>query len=121
MLLSKPFKSVCALSMAAFISQAPAVGMAEVSSHMLPTTVLIEELNREEATARVQDFLSRDDVQAALIQRGLSPAEASERLASLSVAELNDLSKQVQEAKAGGDILVTILIVVLIIFLIKRI
>ncbi len=120
MLFSKPFKTVCALSMAAFISQAPAVAFAEVN-RMLPTTTLIEELNREEATSQVQEFLSRDDVQAALIQRGLSPAEASDRLASLSVAELNDLSKQVQEAKAGGAILVTILIVVLIIFLIKRI
>lgn len=88
---------------------------------MVPTSEVVHQIDRQQAEAKVRDLISREDVQKALRERGVSPEEASARLASLSESELRDLSHQVEYARAGGDILVTILIVVLIIFLIKRI
>lgn len=119
MLFSKPFKTIGSVAMCAFISNVPSVVIA--SPGMIPTHVFAEEMTRTQALQNVQNYLNRTDVQQALIERGLSPEEASSRLASLSEAELRQLSGQIEQARAGGDILVTILIVVLIIFLIKRI
>jgi hypothetical protein len=69
----------------------------------------------------VLGYLNEGHVRDQLIQNGVAPEEASVRLASLSDQELRQLATQVQEARAGGDILVTILLVVLIVFLVKRI
>ena len=88
---------------------------------MIATQAVVDELSKSEALNRVNNFLTRADVQKLLMERGLSAEEASLRVASLSETELNQLSGQIEKAKAGGDILVTILLVVLIIFLIKRI
>jgi len=119
MLFSNSFKMTGAIAMAAMISNVPAVAIAQ--TQMIPTQVVVDELNRAEALNKVNNFLSRGDVQKLLEERGLSAEEASLRVASLSQAELNQLSGQIEQAKAGGDILVAILLVVLIIFLIKRI
>ncbi|MFM6928457.1 MAG: PA2779 family protein [Bdellovibrio sp.] len=119
MLFSNSFKMMGAISMAVVISNVPALAMAEVQ--MIPTQVVVDELSRAEALNRVNNFLSRTDVQKSLVERGVSAEEAALRVASLSEVELNRLSGQIEQAKAGGDILVAILLVVLIIFLIKRI
>jgi hypothetical protein len=101
------------------MSNAPAVVLADHA--MIPTSTVVENLSRAQAEQNVQTFLSQENVRKALLERGVSPDEVSSRLASLSETELRQLSGQVQQARAGGDILVAILIIVLIIFLIKRI
>lgn len=88
---------------------------------MISTQELAQSLSGDEARKELNDLLSRTDVRSELVARGLQPEEVSARLASLSETEIQQLSKDIQQARAGGDILVTILIVVLIIFLIKRI
>lgn len=118
MLFSKSFKVVGSIAMSAMLTNMPAVALAEPG--MIPTHVAAEALNRAQALQNVNEFLSRSDVQKIMTERGLSTEEASLRLASLSESELRQLSSQVSEARAGGDILVAILLVVLIIFLIKR-
>jgi hypothetical protein len=67
----------------------------------------------------VQQFLNRSQIKESLIKRGLSSEEATLRLANLSDTEMKFLAENIEQEKAGG-ILVEILIVVLIIFLIKR-
>ncbi|WP_413944383.1 PA2779 family protein [Bdellovibrio sp. HCB-162] len=116
---SKPFKIAGAVSMSAFVSHVPQVALA--APGMISTRNFVEQTTRAQDLQTVQDYLSRTDVQKALMDRGLSAEEASSRLASLSEAELKQLSDQIHKAQAGGDILVTILVIVLIIFLIKRI
>ena len=103
--------------MCLLMSNLPAV--AGTNQSMISTNVVVAELDRTQAEQKINDYLTRSDVRAALIDRGVSPDEVSSRLASLSESELRGLSMQVEQARAGG-ILVTILIVVLIIFLIKR-
>lgn len=121
---SKSTKLAGTFFMAFLISPIPNVALAEgIMNHqgMISTSTVLADVSRAEAEKEVRDYLQNSEVQAALIKQGLSADEASARLASLSEQEIRQLSGQVKEARAGGDILVAILIVVLIIFLIKRI
>ncbi len=63
---------------------------------------------------------SREDVQRELEAFGVSPADAASRVASLTEAELRELSSRVDSLPAGGhlhtiEILLIILIIVLLI------
>lgn len=116
---SKPFTISCCLFMSTIMSDIPA--MAVAAPAMMGTQKLIEKLDRAQAQNDVENFLKREDVKQALLDRGVSPDEVSSRLASLSESEMRQLAGQVHEARAGGDLLVTILLIVLIIFLVKRI
>ena len=111
--------------LALLMSNLPHVVFAETvkssASPMIPATTVVAELTRAQALANVQDFLSKPEVRQQLAKSGLSEREAELRVASLSETELKQLSNQMDQARAGGDILVAILLVVLIIFLIKRI
>ncbi len=115
----KYLKLFCIALMSLMMSNIPAVAFAE--AQMISTTTLVNDLTRAQTEQKLQEFLSRSDVRQKLVEKGLSPEEASLRLASLSETELRQLSNQVDQAHAGGDILIAILVVVLIIFLIKRI
>ena len=116
---SKRFLAACSFTMCLFMSNIPALAVANQA--MVSTNVVIAELDRAQTEQKINDYLSRTDVRNALLERGVSAEEVSARLASLSETELRSLSSQVEQARAGGDILITILVVVLIIFLIKRI
>jgi hypothetical protein len=104
------------------LSHVPNVAAAEIASNqMVPTEAVVADLSRAQTEAKVLNYLSKSEVQQKLIENGVSPDEASARLASLSDQELKNLSVQIDKAQYGGDILFAILIVVLIIYLIKRI
>lgn len=107
-----------AMFMAFMMTNLPHIAAAE--SQMLPTTELVTQINRAQAEDKVENYLKMDEVKKALAARGISPTEMSARLASLSDQELRQLSDQLDQARYGGDILIAILVVVLIIFLIKR-
>lgn len=117
-------KSTTIATMTLFMSHVPNLALAEglVSSNqrMISTSFVLAEVSRGEAEKNIQDYISKSEVQSELMKHGISAAEVNSRLASLSESELRQLAGQVQEARAGGDILVTILVVVLIIFLIQR-
>lgn len=116
---SKSFLTACSFFMCLMISNIP--GVAVASQAMISTNAVIADLDRAQTEQKIQEFLNTTQVRQALIDQGVAPDEVSSRLASMSDTELRMLSGQVEQARAGGDILVTILIVVLIIFLIKRI
>lgn len=117
---SKPTKVLCSVFMSVLMSNVPAVASASAQGAMIPTAAVVGEMDRAQALADLQSLVKQADIEKALMQSGISAEEASERLASLSESELRDFSNQVKEARAGGDILITVLVVVLIIFLIKR-
>lgn len=119
---SRTTKYLCVGLLSFSLSNAPAVAVAATNDlKLIPTTEVVEEISRAQKENKVQEFLSRTDVQGQLIDQGVSPDEAAKRVAHLSEAELNQLSYQVEKAHAGGNILVAVLLVVLIIFLVKRI
>ncbi len=117
-------KATCAVSMSFLMTQIPDVVLAEsvaqARSEMISTSMVLAEMTRVEAETTIRDYLQKSEVQSELLKQGLSNDEVSARLANLSEQELRQISGQIKEARAGGDILFTILIVVLIIFLIKR-
>ena len=118
------YRNVIIAVLSLCLSHLPNVAFAEVAinqaNQMVPTSVVVEDYNRQQVEAKVLNFLNKDDVQKKLVSQGLSADEAKSRIASLSNQELQSLSKQIDQAQYGGDILVAILLVVLIIFLIKR-
>lgn len=118
MRISRRLSVFVSLTMSLFMSNIPSLALAE---GMISTVEVVHQLSRAEAQSQLENFVNRSDVREELVKRGLSQDEISSRLASLSTDEMRQLSTQVEQAKAGGDILVTVLLVVLIIYLIKRI
>ena len=125
MFFTKKIKLTITIVLTTLMSHLPNVVMAEEMAaqkgEMIATSVVVNDFNRQRMETEVLNYLNKDEVRQKLIANGISPDEATARLASLSNQELQDMSKQVQQARYGGDILFTILVVVLIIFLIKRI
>lgn len=117
----------CIGLMSLLLTNLPSVAFAETSlqsstmSGMISTQAVVENLTRAEAKQNIENYLSRSDLRQKLIDHGVSPDEVSKRLATLSDSEMRQLSGQMDQARYGGDILIAILVIVLIIFLIKRI
>lgn len=119
---SRMTKYLCAGALTFSLSNTPSFAAAMAHDlKLIATADVVDEVSRTQKEQQIKDFLSRSDVRDQLIKHGVSSGEASMRVAHLSEQELNQLSTQVQQAKAGGNILVAILLIVLIIYLIKRI
>lgn len=67
--------------------------------------------------ARIITALSRTDVQTALIERGIDPAQARDRVASLTDEEANAMATQIESAPAGSGIVGAIVLVFLVLLL----
>lgn len=117
MRIPKSLKLFCCFFMSLLVSNASALAM----EAMVPTNVAVADLSRTQANQQVQNFVGDAQVRDELLKRGVSPDEVTQRLANLSDAEVKQLAGQIETARAGGDILWTILIIVLIIFIVKRI
>lgn len=113
-------RNIVTYVMAFIFSSMPQLALAESAQtfNMVSTSSVVSDMT---LSSEVEELLNNSEVQKQLVANGLTQEEATKRLAALSPAEMNQLSLQIQEARAGGDILFTILIVVLIIFLVQRI
>lgn len=91
---------------------------------MISTSDAVSDLTRAQNRATVENFLDRSEVQGQLVKFGVEPGEASQRLASLSDAEIASMAGQIEQAPAGGDAIVisltTILLIVLILILMGK-
>lgn len=118
-------KAALRFFMAFVMSNVPNVLMADnvngAKAEMISANQVLEEITRAQAERNVRDYLEKTAVKNELQKNGISSDEAIARLSILSEQEIRQLSGQVNEARAGGDILVAILIVVLILVLVKRI
>jgi hypothetical protein len=130
--LSRRTRFFWAIFLSFLMSNIPVLASAEAveakntstQNQMIPASIIVDQMNRAEQEAKVQRFLSRADVQSEFAKRGVSPAEASLRVASLSEQELAQLTNQMDQARAGGDvggILVLVILVLLVVFLAKRV
>jgi hypothetical protein len=72
-------------------------------AQMIGTNTVIAAQKQEANRERVAAFLGRDDVQQAMVQRGVDVAEAQKRVATLSDAELTKISQAMEQLPAGGD------------------
>jgi len=85
---------------------------------MIGTETVLETSRGQEARVYLKSLLAREDVQAALIARGLDPQEAKARIDSLSDAEAVNAADKFEQLPAGGGVLETLLIVAFLVFLI---
>ena len=110
--------------MALLLSNVPYIAVAEAAEGMIPTAAVVEQMSRTESEAKIIELISRQDVQIQMEKFGLSKSEITQRLGSLSDSEIRQLTKQIDQAKFGGDavvgILVIVVLVLLVIFLAKR-
>ena len=128
MKLSGVTKGLTISAMTILISHIPDVVLADTmiqkqaqAGQMVSAGSVLADITRENAQKEVENYISKTEVQAELMKHGLTADEVNSRLASLSDLEMRQLSGQVQQARAGGDILITVLVVILIIFLVQRI
>lgn len=123
MKVSNKMQNFVAVFMAVVMLHLPLPTLA--AGEMISTSAAVEELNRAQAQLKVHEFLTRADVRSELIERGVSPDEVSQRIASLSEAELKMLAGQIENNQAGGDVLVislgTVLLIIIILLLLGKI
>jgi hypothetical protein len=114
-----------AIFMAAMLTNLPHLAWAEAADQMIPTSAVVAEISRAQAQQNIEQILSKTEVRSELAKRGLSQEEISKRLASLTDAELRQFAKQMDQAQYAGDAVISLLVIVvlvlLIIYLAKRI
>jgi len=91
----------------------PAVGL----SAPIGTDTLVQLDQRGELLSRIQTQLTRDDVRAQFLERGVAPTEVDARIAALSTEELQILSAQLDELPAGGSLLAVIGVVFVVLLI----
>jgi len=127
MTIIKSIRVPTSLFMAFLLTNLPAYAAIEGSeftkttNSMLSTSSVVAELKYLNSRENIHEILDQPQVQQELLKRGLKPDEIRERLASLNESELYHLSQEMNQARYGGDILITVLLVILIIYLFKRI
>ncbi|MGD9808972.1 MAG: PA2779 family protein [Deferribacterales bacterium] len=85
---------------------------------MISTGVSADTQRVETARDYMSTFMARDDVRNELVNMGISPDEATERVAALSDAEIVSLSDTIQESPAGAGAVGVVVGAALIVFLV---
>jgi hypothetical protein len=78
-------------------------GLSRGEAAMVGTEMLLRSAQHQQAAARIEEFLDRQEVQAALVSQGVDPAEARARIGSLSGTEVERIAGIVDSLPAGGD------------------
>ena len=89
-----------------------------VMAAMIGTESVIDVDKAQSARLYLGSLLAREDIKNALQSQGIDPREAENRIASLTDEEAIRVADQLQQLPAGGDFLVTLLIVVFLVFVI---
>jgi hypothetical protein len=91
---------------------------------LVTTDSVLDSKSTLDARDRLMQFLAREDVRSALVAQGVDPAEAQARVASLTDAEVLQITGQLDKLPAGGDgfgLVIGVLIVALIVILILKV
>jgi len=87
---------------------------------VIGTPLLVQLEDRTAAVSRIQSSLAREDVRKALVQLGVDPEQAQERVLALTDSEVAQLDEQLAKLPAGGDggwiLLVIVLTVLIVLF-----
>lgn len=107
-------KAVLRVVMVSMMVCAP---LAPAHAGIVGTDAALAMSDRAESVERINAVLMRDDVRSQLESLGVDPADAMERVNSLTSAELAQLENRLGELPAGGDVL-AVLGVVLVVLLV---
>lgn len=86
---------------------------------MIGSAELIAPAAAAEQRATVDAFLARADVQQKLVELGVAPADAAARVASLTPAELDELSSRIDTLPAGAGVVELALVVLLVLIVLE--
>lgn len=98
----RSLKRFLALPLAAAVAWMT-LGIGTAQAGLVPTEQVVSEGAVSADRARVEAFLARSDVQNQLKELGVAPAEALERVGSLSDAEVQRIADRLAERPAGAD------------------
>lgn len=85
---------------------------------IIATPVAIAAQENNHAIAQLRGLLAREDVRQQLVQFGIDPAAAEQRVNSLTPAEIAQLQPQLNSLPAGGDGLLVVIGVLFIVLII---
>jgi hypothetical protein len=88
---------------------------------MIGTETVLSTQADQSARLRVAAFFEREDVAAALMEHGVPPEEARERVASLSDTEIMQIAQVVDQLPAGGNSVVGAVLFIFLVLLITDI
>jgi hypothetical protein len=88
---------------------------------MIGTETVLSTQADQSARLRVAAFFEREDVAAALMEHGVPPEEARERVASLSDTEVMQIAQVVDQLPAGGNSVVGAVLFIFLVLLITDI
>lgn len=102
-----------------FMAMAQSAQAALVSSEQVAQTTAASATVQDRA--RIVSTLSRSDVQAALVKRGVDPAQVQDRVAALTDEEAAMVARQLDAAPAGGDGFIGAIVFVFLVLLVTDI
>jgi len=95
------------------------LGFVSTASAGVVATEAMINTARDTQVATIQAQLDRADVSAELARLGVDKASLDRRVANLSDSEIASLSKQLQDAPAGGDVIAIIGVVFLVLIILE--
>lgn len=111
------FKRFVAVALAALmVVNALPIGV--VKAGLITTDQVLAETTAKDDQARLEQFLSRDDVRQQMVMLGVDPAEAEGRVASLSDAEIAQIAGRLDELPAGESAVGAVVGAAVLVFLV---
>lgn len=102
MIILKRFLSLFLATSILFTGSIQSLQAAMISTEQVANSALTAKSTEDRE--KIIQMLSRDDIQSALIKRGIDPTEAKARVAALTDVEAGTLATQLDQAPAGGII-----------------
>lgn len=90
-----------------------------VNAAMIGTQSAISTEQRSEYISDIKGWLGQDGVQQQLVELGVDPANASERVAAMTTEELQTLHTQIEELPAGAGVIEVIGIVFVVLLILE--
>lgn len=88
---------------------------------MIDTATLAEAQSAEEARERIHSLLEREDVRDKLVDLGVDPAMADERVAALSDSEARQMATRMEELPAGANSVIGAAVLIFLVLLLTDI
>jgi len=90
-----------------------------VNAAMIGTESAVSTEQRAEYVNEIQSWIARDDVKQQLVEMGVDPAQAGDRVAGLTAMELQTLHTQIEDLPAGAGLVEAIGIVFVILLILE--
>lgn len=90
-----------------------------VNAAMVGTQSAVSTEQRAEYISDIKGWLDQDGVQQQLVELGVDPANASERVAAMTTEELQTLHQQIEELPAGAGVIEVIGIVFVVLLILE--